>query len=844
MHSRTEIAVPIGISVTLLALAAMALRPDIVPHVITHAWDGARAFWPGPLQRSLLITAVVNVSAGAAALGLLLTALSFAALGAVELLAVHGVTRQRKEYETRVPARAVLWISFLAYATSHCIGGIAASTAIRMRLYMRRGWQITDVVKLIAVSSGAVWVGGALVVLVALPLVGNSFVVSVSTTVHNLATSHHVGTREIIVAFVLLCIAMAIVGVTRLRTRIHRANTHDAPYVVENSAAALVTSIPSTSTPPSTAPGGSLLTSRAMWLGAQTALAGCDWIFCAAIIFVMLPHGSVSFALCVCVFVVANAAGALTHAPGGLGAFDVTVLAILGPIAGAVPTAAALTWYRVIYYGVPFILAGGAFAVPAIRHGVARVGASKRRTAHTVFAATRAMVLVVSTVFYRAADQILERLLSSRSLRHSERDVPAAWRVRLFTVAVSVLVVGLIALRYGMEYGGDVGGWMLRASLLLLLPSEPHDLNFLVLIAGAITVVVGLHWTLKIPLAHIPPPTSGDRGRLAPLVAAAPSTTAHLALVGDKGILFNDDGTAFLMYGVSGRTWVTMGDPVGAPSEQAKLVRRFREMVAEHHGRPVFYHVIPSALYLYTDRGLIPRKIGECARVPLDRFSLDGPGRRWLRRARKHAIAAGCSIEFVPQPDVAQLLPTLRRVSDEWLRDKRSREKCFSLGYFDADYLRHCPIAIVRYAGRVVAFANIWTSGGNHEASVDLMRYAPGSPDGVIDYLLCEIMLWASQGGFAWFDLGVAPLAGVEGGRGAPLWDKVASWAFRRCNRFYSFEGLRRYKAKFDPVWESRYMIVPARANAAVIAADVARLIGGGARQTASRKTPDRGRAA
>ena len=28
MHSRTEIAVPIGISVTLLALAAMALRPD------------------------------------------------------------------------------------------------------------------------------------------------------------------------------------------------------------------------------------------------------------------------------------------------------------------------------------------------------------------------------------------------------------------------------------------------------------------------------------------------------------------------------------------------------------------------------------------------------------------------------------------------------------------------------------------------------------------------------------------------------------------------------------------------------------------------------------------------
>ncbi len=103
---------------------------------------------------------------------------------------------------------------------------------------------------------------------------------------------------------------------------------------------------------------------------------------------------------------------------------------------------------------------------------------------------------------------------------------------------------------------------------------------------------------------------------------------------------------------------------------------------------------------------------------------------------------------------MAPLLSTLRKVSDEWLRDKRSREKCFSFGYFDPEYLRRWPMAIVRCAGKIVAFANVWTSGGNEEASVDLMRYAPGLPDGVIDYLLSEIMLWASQSGFAWFDLG------------------------------------------------------------------------------------------
>ncbi|MEO7104329.1 MAG: phosphatidylglycerol lysyltransferase domain-containing protein [Gemmatimonadaceae bacterium] len=762
------------------------------------------------MQRSLLLTAVVNANSGAVALALLLTALSFAALGGIELLTVHGVTRRQEGPGTAIPARAVLWVSFLAYATSHCIGGVAASAAIRMRMYTRRGWPVNDVVKVIAMSSAAVWVGGGLVVLVASPFIGSAYGDSGTGAMLNLAVSHQPGTREIIIAFVLLCLAMAILGVMRVRSLMNRTNTAYAPQTVENSATASVISIPSMDLPASTLPDGLLLTSRTLRVGTQAVLAACDWVFCAAIIFFLLPHGSVSFALCVSVFVVANAVGALTHAPGGLGAFDITVLAILSPLSGGVATAAALTWYRVIYYGVPFILAGGAFALPVIRRGVVR---------------------------------------GLASIQCRARAVPTSWCKRHSMVTVSVVVVGLIAMRFGMEYGteygGGVGAWMLRGTLLLLLPTDLHALNMFVLIACAIACVVGLYWGFLIPQVSIALPSTLDRGRLAPLVAAAPSTTAHLALVGDKGILFNENGTAFLMYGVSGRTWVAMGDPVGTPDEQAHLVRRFREMVSQHQGRPVFYHVRPSALYLYADRGLVSRKIGECARVPLHGFSLDGSARKWLRRARKHAIMAGCSIEFVAQPNVAPLLPTLRHVSDEWLRDKGSREKCFSLGYFDAEYLRHCPMAIVRCNARVVAFANIWTSGGSEETSVDLMRYAPGSPDGVIDYLLSEIMLWASQVGFAWFDLGVAPLAGVEGGRGAPLWNHVASWAFRRCNRFYNFQGLRRHKEKFDPVWESRYMILPTRTNAVVIAADVARLIGGGARRTAARKTTaDRGLAA
>ncbi len=661
-------------------------------HLLTASWNPLHAFWPSSMQRSRLVAAVTHVDIGTAALALLLTALSFATLGGIELLAVHGLARKSKRPAADISTRDVLRVSFLAYAVSHCIGGVAASMAIRMRLYTRRGWSVGDVAKVIAVSSAAIWAGATLVVLVATPMIGKAAISSITTTLRDLAASHHPGRGEVVVISVLACVVIAAVLIARTWSL---ANRHSA-------------SAPATSLEPALmSADASLLTARTVRAAMQALLGACDWMLCATILFVFLPRDSVPFLLCVLVFIAANAAGALTHAPGGLGAFDLAVLAILGPLAGAVPTAAALVLYRVIYYGVPLILAGG----------------------------------------------------------------------------TSVL-----------------------------------------------------SWALRAAPARITPPSRRERLRLAPLVAAAPSTTAHLALVGDKGILFNDEGTAFLMYGVSGRTWVAMGDPVGTPSEQVELVRRFRGMAAKYHGRPVFYHVTPATLYLYTDISLVSRKIGECARVPLHGFSLDGQARRWLRRARKHAISAGCSIEFVAQPDVAPLLPTLREVSDEWLRDKRSREKCFSLGYFDAAYLRNCPMAVVRCGGRVVAFANIWTSGGNEEVSVDLMRYAPEAPEGVIDYLLSEIMLWSRQRNFAWFDLGVAPLAGVEGGRGAPLWNRLASWIYRRGNRFYSFEGLRRYKAKYDPTWEPRYVVLPARASTAVIAADVARLIGGGARRMAARQ--------
>jgi phosphatidylglycerol lysyltransferase len=87
-------------------------------------------------------------------------------------------------------------------------------------------------------------------------------------------------------------------------------------------------------------------------------------------------------------------------------------------------------------------------------------------------------------------------------------------------------------------------------------------------------------------------------------------------------------------------------------------------------------------------------KLGEEAVVPLEPFSLEGSARKGLRRALRSAESEGCSFAVATLEQVPALLPDLRRVSDQWLASKSTREKGFSLGFFDEAYVRRYPQAL------------------------------------------------------------------------------------------------------------------------------------------------------
>ncbi|QDT19919.1 bifunctional lysylphosphatidylglycerol flippase/synthetase MprF [Gimesia chilikensis] len=418
---------------------------------------------------------------------------------------------------------------------------------------------------------------------------------------------------------------------------------------------------------------------------------------------------------------------------------------------------------------------------------------------------------------------ILLALLLSRqqyyrkgTLIHDRFSLP--WAATILSIVLCSLWLGLFAYR-NIEYSHELW-WAFTI--------KGDASRFMRGSIGAISVVllfsIARLTSAQRPQAH--PPTTDELALVRQLVTASPVTSTRLALLGDKSLLFNPQQTAFIMYGIQKRSWISLGDPVGPEADRAELVWQFRELVDLYDGWPVFYQIRPENLSIYLDQGLTILKLGEEARVPLTEFELSGGKRRKLRQAINHCEQAECGFTIIPREQVPAILPELKRISDDWLQSKSTKEKGFSLGYFDETYLSQFPIAVVKQRGTIIAFTNILEGADKEELSADLMRYDQTAPPGVMEYLFVKLMLWGQTAGYAWFNFGMAPLSGIESRPLSPVWNRTANLIFRYGDHFYRFEGLRSYKEKFDPVWTPKYLAAPGGLALPQILRDLVALIG------------------
>jgi lysylphosphatidylglycerol synthetase-like protein (DUF2156 family) len=323
------------------------------------------------------------------------------------------------------------------------------------------------------------------------------------------------------------------------------------------------------------------------------------------------------------------------------------------------------------------------------------------------------------------------------------------------------------------------------------------------------------------------------RAILATAEAAEPGS--NLALLGDKRFLFSASGESFLMFGVRGRSWIALGGPVGRRDERLELLWRFRELADAHAARPGIYGLGADDLPDVVELGFSIQKVGESAAVPLESFSIEGRKRGNLRRAWRKAGEDGATFQVLQASEISDQLQDLAAVSEGWLSHHAGGEKGFSMGGFHPGYICEFPVAVVRFEGRIVAFANLWTTAARTSFSMDLMRYAEDAPKNIMDYLFVELIDWGRAQGYLAFEFGMAPLAGLEDRPLAPMMSRVGRLFFDRGEELYNFQGVRKYKDKYDPNWHPRYIAAPRKWAIPILLADVGLLSSGGVAGLAKR---------
>ncbi|SEI07063.1 bifunctional lysylphosphatidylglycerol flippase/synthetase MprF [Pseudomonas asplenii] len=770
----------------------------------------------------------------------------------------------------QLPAKTLMLGGFTAFAIGNAIGlSLLSGGSVRYRLYARNGLGASEVARMTLFASLSL--GCALPPLAALATLSN--LPAAAEALH-------------LPAYLLGGIAIVILGLSGLLALgIYRRRLPEQP--IPNNLLVKVGR-------------RTLRLPSARLTLLQLVITALDVAAAATVLYLLLPEAP-PFGAFLLVYLLALAAGVLSHVPGGVGVFEAILLAAFTNELGAAPLAAALLLYRLIYVLLPLLLA----CLALLSTEAQRLIASRQsmRVASGMAAPILAVLVFLSGVallFSGATPEIDTRLegidflvpdrlidashfgaslvgvlclLLAQGLR---RRLSAAWMLTM----ILLLVGALLSLLKGFDWEeasmltatacllGVFRRSFYRPSRLTELPFSPLYLVASLCVLGAsvwlllfayqdvpyshelwwqfaldgdaprglrsllgaavLLVVVSLTWLLRTERPVIHQPNHEELERAQKILLASDQPDGGLALTGDKAFLFHPTDTAFLMYARRGRSLVALYDPIGPARQRAELIWQFRDLCDTHHARPVFYQVRAENLPYYMDIGLTAIKLGEEARVDLKRFDLESKGKEMkdLRYTWNRGSRDGLSLEIY-EPGQAPM-DELKAISDAWLTGKNVREKGFSLGRFSTDYINHFRVAIIHFEGRPVAFANLLETHSHELASLDLMRSHPDAPKLTMEFLMVGLIQHYKHQGYARFSLGMVPLSGLQPRRGAPLTQRLGSMVFQRGEQLYNFQGLRRFKDKFQPDWEPRYMAVPAGLDPLVALADTAALIAGG----------------
>jgi lysylphosphatidylglycerol synthetase-like protein (DUF2156 family) len=343
------------------------------------------------------------------------------------------------------------------------------------------------------------------------------------------------------------------------------------------------------------------------------------------------------------------------------------------------------------------------------------------------------------------------------------------------------------------------------------------------------------------------------------------NSLAFFGLAPQNSHFLAPDGAGLVNYRLVNHVAVVLGDPVCAPETGEQVTQSFLDVCARHHWRVAFYQASPAYLATYHALRLRAWKMGEEAILSPQTFTLQGSAMANVRTSARRAERDAVRISWYEGVPPSEVMQQLEQITSAWLEHKagsHAAETGFSTGRLDeviesaqrADAIAHLsvpfhnpPRAVPRLvtgvattsAGTACAFVTFTpiyggvtpetTTAGNQSSgqgwgwSLDLMRRVPDTTPGVMELLLVRAIERFRCYGAHVVSLGLVAMADTSQEM-TPVGRKFISLATDGLHLMENRETLFNFKQKFQPCWQSRYLVTNTRLSLPKIALAVLRL--------------------
>ncbi len=279
----------------------------------------------------------------------------------------------------------------------------------------------------------------------------------------------------------------------------------------------------------------------------------------------------------------------------------------------------------------------------------------------------------------------------------------------------------------------------------------------------------------------------------------------------DKSAIFSPSGKAAVSYRVLDGVSLASGDPIGDPEAWPAAIESWLEEARHFAWAPAVMGAGKEGAEAYNRAGLSALELGDEAILNFYDFNLDGRAGKVVRQAVSRVERAGYQSTVrrhcdVPDDEMMAVVEFCDRTRDT------AGERGFSmaLGRMADPTDGRCVLVEARDAeGKLQGVLSL-SPWGQRGISLDLMRRARGSENGVVEFMVSSLVDAGPRIGVDRVSLNFAVMRGVfeegaEIGAGPVLRATRAALVF--ASRWWQLESLYRSNAKYEPQWVPRFLL-------------------------------------